>query len=1011
MASGSRDLCKQWTSIADHELTLDTIRSTLQPINDDLWVVAACVDRILDNVETQRELLELGLERSESALERGKNVFSVSSEVGVAVSPAAGAECETLVSYFQDEPADAKLCYVRSVLLGRLDRLNTFVEISKESVGQDDAEEEVDAEWEDDPWDETEDKGISASGKPPLPLSSFILDDLLHSACILATRQLFSAVRSLVVRHGSYLWPLRFTILDSIPEHTHPSYYRDILPGFNPSNDVEQCFEVTPWRTEADWSELTPVQQSLTSSGVIDIEIKFSYPPLSNVNRHPDPLPSTELTSWYRRRVDCVLSATGMTDVALALVQHGGSQGVPGLDELGEELSLLSRLVYDAPAADEDDMDEDWTLDRWRAMSPPAVVNAYLLRSTPESIVMDIRRLVMPYLFVLEARAERADQPDPSLSTRLLNDYILSAPLNMVAAIFEASKPTLPSAQRLIRNDEDLARVALACLYGSNSVDQWLMMSRIFECLPAWDADPNDGIEEDEVDTTVTSLGAFVTPSTTRPRCTPADLLVFFKPLPATSLSRALDILDVHLECGEILSRWSVPAPLRWFLQSAGDEAQQRAWATRMARRAGGSDDELDTQGDWEWLLEDMIKLSGTNDAGLKSAFGLLSRTEVIRIFFSGLLSTGKFEIAKALLGSRKNALLLDDEIIEDICLASSREFYDNASSGNYRFGDMKSAYDCLTVPAQSDKIIREREFIEATSRIASFNVTSRPGIPISPIEIRLTKDRLSLISRVLSSNSDAYKYTEVILDLVHKLGFRDDVTAEVKVLAMIADTALQAEDFARAYETSEAMVNTVLQMRSSVDNVGNSKVQEASEVCWVACFQLGRQPEFNDVQKKLSLLGRALEFCPADKLADVLASWRRLESEDIEERKERLAARRSGAKTNGDSVGGRQTKRSVPSASISPSSLASRFQSLHMPELHMPSPPLVSTPDAAALASTFNRVAASFPSFSVGGRPLSVASNESGRSGRADHADVSAQATRVFQKGIGWLIGADEEE
>ncbi len=32
--------------------------------------------------------------------------------------------------------------------------------------------------------------------------------------------------------------------------------------------------------------------------------------------------------------------------------------------------------------------------------------------------------------------------------------------------------------------------------------------------------------------------------------------------------------------------------------------------------------------------------------------------------------------------------------------MTSSREFYDNASSGNYTFGDMKLAYDwCVNVP------------------------------------------------------------------------------------------------------------------------------------------------------------------------------------------------------------------------------------------------------------------------------------------------------------------------
>ena len=180
-----------------------------------------------------------------------------------------------------------------------------------------------------------------------------------------------------------------------------------------------------------------------------------------------------------------------------------------------------------------------------------------------------------------------------------------------------------------------MARLALACLYGSESLDQWPTMSRVFECLPAWDTPEESQDEVDETDTTIVSLGDFVTPSTTRPRVTPSDLFLFFKPLPTTSLSRALDVLDVHLESGEILSRWSVPAPLRWFLRSNSNINEQRSWANRMARRANASNDQLDTQEDWEWLLEDMIKLSGSGESGSRSAFCLLSRDDVIRIFFS----------------------------------------------------------------------------------------------------------------------------------------------------------------------------------------------------------------------------------------------------------------------------------------------------------------------------------------------------------------------------------------
>lgn len=268
------------------------------------------------------------------------------------------------------------------------------------------------------------------------------------------------------------------------------------------------------------------------------------------------------------------------------------------------------------------------------------------------------------------------------------------------------------------------------------------------------------------------------------------------------------------------------------------------------------------------------------------------------------------------------------------------------------------------------------------------------------PIEIRLTKDRLSLVSRVLSSNETAYKHTEVILDLMRKLGYRNDKLAEVKTLAMLADTALQAEDFPRAFEVSERMINTVMEFKdSSPLGADNPQVQEAVEVCWVACFQLGRQPEADDVDKKLMLLGRALELCPPDKIVDVLASWRRLETEFIEWRQEKQAER---------STKNTSTLKNAGQARGRTSTLASRLQGLHMP-----SPSLPSAPDAAALAShALSRVASSFP-FSVRSRTSEDCRSASrdGSERRAGSPDVQAQARHALQRGIGWLIGADEEE
>ncbi|VDB99759.1 unnamed protein product [Peniophora sp. CBMAI 1063] len=1005
-SSSSDDLCARWTDLADDVLSVEDIRATLAPIEDDLWVAAACQDRLLDDADAQRSLLDEGIKRSESAAERIRNLCAETDSAVVE---------ETLTSYFKDEPADAQLCHIRATLFARLDRLNAYVEACQSRVQSGTREEgmsaDPDADWEDDPWAEDGDEAAEAgpSSKAttldslPISLSRFLSEDLLSLACFAAASASYEIIRILLKRYADELWPYRFTILDSIPEHVQPLDYRDLLPAFDINDEREELFEGSPARSERDIVELPHVLSSLVASGAIPVA--GEHGPSSRPSACPKPLSSADLFAWYSTRVDRILETTGMADIALAFVQHGASQGVQGLDELGEELSLMARLAYVSDAISDKD---DLSLDRWRAMDPDAVVKAYLSQSRPETVVSDIRKLVMPYLFVLEARAERAGHPDPKLITRLLHNYLLSAPLNVLASVFDASKPTLPVSQRLLRDDEEMARLALACLYGSDSLNEWSTMSRIFECLPAWDLSAEEDLT-DEGDTTLVSLGAFVVPSTQHPRVSPADLLMFFQPLPASSLSHILDILDVHFESGEILARWNVPAPLRWFLQSMQDEGQQRSRATRMARRHGGSEDNLDSLEEWEWLLEDMLKLTEANEAGVRSAFGRLAREEVIRIYFSGLLSTGKFDIARTLLGSKKHPLGLDDQSIEDICLAASREFYDNASSGNYHFGEMKLAYDCLSVPPLSDRTQQEKDFIEATSRISSFQVMSRPGMPITPLEIRLTKDRLSLVARVLGSTSDAYKYPEVILDLVAKLNLSSDPAAQVKALAMIADTAMQSEDFTRAHDTSELMVSSVLALESQ--GATESEIAAAREVCWIACFQLGRQPMFEDAGKKRALLARALEFCPPAQIGDVLAAWRRLEAEEPVVRQPR---RRRGA-------AGRANRRTAATAQGTVPSLAARIRGLGE------ALPIPNSPDAAALAHTFSRVAANFPfSSRLGssiGRPSSVASLASddssatrGRSGSQERhgwtrgEDVQAQASKAFQKGIGWLIGADEE-
>ena len=618
-----------WSTLADEDLTPESVHAHLDSNPNDYWVAAACFDRLVPDTAVQRTLIDIGLQRSASALTRAYDIYSNTPSTSQSST-------NPLLDHFRREPLDAQACHIRICLRERLDRLNTYVELHKELVAKG-SEDEVDDEWEDDPWadEDSQQKGSQEDKTAALPLPEFLTGDLLVIALSLAAQEQFLALRVLVERHGNIFFPHRFTILESIPEHASPSDYHQLLPTYDPSKDCEQRWSPKLSRPDTDWTDNPDVQSALEQAGI------EPPPPPENIPGAVEaPLPSSALLQWYRDQIDRIISRTGNVDTALVLTQHGASSGLTGLDEIGEDLSLLSRLIYDAPRPST--KDEDHTLRGWSKMSPSEVIRSYLFHSTPRTIVKNIQRLVIPYLFVLDSRAERSGNPDPSLRNRLLYDYIINAPLDIAASIFEASKPILPVVERVIKDDEDLARVALALLYGSDSLNEWATMSRIFECMPAWDSGyvANAG-EQDEADATITSLGAFVTPSTTQPHVTASDLLLFFQPLHASSLSRALDTLDVHLESGGMLSRWNVPARLRWFLQSAEDGNEQRSWARRMARRAGGPSDEPDSPEEYEWLLEDMIKLSNTGETGLRGAFGLIPKDEIVSTFLGGLLNSG----------------------------------------------------------------------------------------------------------------------------------------------------------------------------------------------------------------------------------------------------------------------------------------------------------------------------------------------------------------------------------
>lgn len=353
-----------------------------------------------------------------------------------------------------------------------------------------------------------------------------------------------------------------------------------------------------------------------------------------------DGLPPDQLTQWYLQRATRLDTEAGLLDQAFLLLQHAASKGVPGLDGFGEELSLLCKLVYDRPGSP---TGEDWSLQRWKDTPPEHIFVAYLEQSTPATVDKDVRRLALPYAFVLEAQAERSGHPMPDLHSQMLRTWLFNcvvkkpSRIDLVASIIQHSKPDIDAAKRLIKDDVELARIALSVVYGDPSIDQWSSVSAIVDCLPALDS-AGSGSEASSKPPQLVS--------TASPK--PQELYDRLQDFSKSDMSRAMDALDVHVEQAEILARWHAPVRLSWFSQHAQDAAAQKSLLIKVSNAACRASqrgaDWMENQDDWEALMEDLTGMARPEkdmDSDLLPAFGQLDKQEILNIFFKALLRSG----------------------------------------------------------------------------------------------------------------------------------------------------------------------------------------------------------------------------------------------------------------------------------------------------------------------------------------------------------------------------------
>lgn len=317
-----------------------------------------------------------------------------------------------------------------------------------------------------------------------------------------------------------------------------------------------------------------------------------------------------------------------------------------------------------------------------------------------------------------------------------------------------------------------------------------------------------------------------------------------------------------------------------------------------------------------------------------------------------------------------------------------------------------------LSIPPSSAEIQRERAFIEATSRLTSFS-----SLSLTPFQIRHAKSKLNLIRRVISTSDDAYRHEAIILELAGKLGL-GDTPSRGQIFGMLADAAVSHAEFELAYDYTQRLFELV---RDRHKRRSTDEDEELRVVLWKTCLELGRQDEWSDIDSRMLLLGRAVEYCPSDTIPSILTTWRKVEDGSIKlsqaAKRRRLAGIKEPTKPldshsvntsplvgNEDRVLGSRTAARAAKMALG---FGERFKG-QIPFSAAVSPHLPSLSSSREASRDRNG----------GEERRSLDSDRGSLSGLGfgtgnptDAERVSRHARKALVRGVGWLLGADERE
>uniref|UniRef100_A0A8C3XXK9 NBAS subunit of NRZ tethering complex n=1 Tax=Catharus ustulatus TaxID=91951 RepID=A0A8C3XXK9_CATUS len=738
---------RQWRKSA---VNVASIQDYLSKIKKRAWVLHECLERVPENADAAKKLLQYGLKGTDLealvAIGKGEDggrfilpgevdieipyedLLSPDEEVDTRKEKEAKKRQELLLSVnFSKLTLEQKeLCRSRLKLLTYLDRLETYEEILG---GPHAAEQHYDGEF----------------------FKKFRNQNIVLSARTYARESNVRALEILFTFHGSALLPHRQAILSNFPETTSPHEYALLLP--------EACYrkgtlKILPWNEqkhrEEDWCEKPECRMVIEPT--LQDEGQFLYETQPELLKYRTTDLSVDLaTDWYLSRAQEIEEYAMQVDCALSLVRLGMERNIPGLQVLCDNLITLETVVY------ETDGDRTLTLKELLEMKDIEKLRLLMKNSSDEKYVKNVYQWMIPFL-------HRCENQSPGLANALFKEYLVTLAkedLTLPLKIFHNSKPACQ--QKIIPDQDQLMITALECIYSCERDDQLSLCYDILECLPQRGYGP----ETDKTNT----------------------------------LHDEVDELEQILSVSELLEKHGLQKPVSFVKDTKDNAEAARKLMIRLTRHTARKQPPVgETQ--WKELLQDMLDMQQKVYRCLHSdtcyeifTESLLCSSSIDNIHLAGQMmhcSVWSVDLPGSSKGKPQYRVSYARSI--ELVLAAGREYFN--SSASLSDSCMELARCCLQLIEDSPNAVQEElDLIRALGYLEEF------GVKVLPLQVRLCSDRLSLIKDCLAQMSTNYKQSAKLLGLANLLRVAGDDQMERKgqVLILLVEHALSFQDYKAA--------------------------------------------------------------------------------------------------------------------------------------------------------------------------------------------------------------------